>query len=253
MLVVHSPDIVHGDIQRILDVLSYETRRPSEFVVRGKLEGLPEHAGYAVVETGFRTSLDSIEIGLGKTVLFEHLQRREDRRPDIVEIGVRKRSNANPERAGDLVAALGCRHRRGELLIFYEHLVQWRVLAVRKKSSQHLERIGVFVKALHRREDHSQLRRTREIVFVKSAARFGQGHGHRLRIRDRIGRRQISEILLDPCPCLCKVKVTGYHEGHVVRAVPFLEERPHVVHSRALQVLERSDDLPIVRVSLGIE
>ncbi len=63
----------------------------------------------------------------------------------------------------------------------------------------------------------------------------------------------LPEVLVHPGPGLGLVVVSGDDQGGVVGSVPLPEEVPDILHGGVGQVLERTDDLPVVGVAFGIE
>ena len=109
------------------------------------------------------------------------------------------------------------------------------------------------MQVLHGRPGHGQFWQVGEIVFVRQFHRLpddARALGQRL---DRGAACNFGKILLDPPARLHRIEIARQYECHIVRHVPPAEKLLDVVDVRILQVFQRSDDLPVVRMVCRVQ
>ena len=105
---VDPPNIIFGNVQRILQVLVDKTGGPCIFIVEGKLKRFIQNAGNTVVKIRFNFGFNSVQILVGESILLKFRKRLGNGFFDLCQVFIGECSNPNPKVPGHFHAILKC-------------------------------------------------------------------------------------------------------------------------------------------------
>ena len=120
----------------------------------------------------------------------------------------------------------------------HELVIEERVGALRERAIDQPERVPLGREALRHVIGDAKRRAIRQRIGTAGAAFLLLPRLFQVHRRRQFRHRNVREVFLDPGLCLRGFEVAGDHQRSVVRRVIGLEERPHVVERRRVEVLE---------------